>query len=203
MFRPTPGSPWCSLGAFARGPGSGLPLVGRRSDPGPASDADPAPRRLFPPPRSSGCPSPWSPCRGAASLLPTSLAGVPQWVCTSLSRWRVAGWSIRMLRSRSASVRPAGRPRSALSGVPAGSPSRPYLRRARAPSSSGRPPRWLHVAQDIKDMRFGMGLSSMRVPCPDRRDHLLLISALAIAVLSLLGPAGERIGYDRWLRRTL
>lgn len=59
------------------------------------------------------------------------------------------------------------------------------------------------MAQDIKDMRFGMGLSSMRVPCPDRRDHLLLISALAIAVLSLLGPAGERIGYDRWLRRTL
>ena len=35
---------------------------------------------------------------------------------------------------------------------------------------------------------------------PDRRDRLLLISALAIAVLSLLGAAGERIGYDRWLK---
>ena len=34
----------------------------------------------------------------------------------------------------------------------------------------------------------------------DRRDSLLLISALAIAVLSLLGAAGERIGYDRWLK---
>ena len=37
-------------------------------------------------------------------------------------------------------------------------------------------------------------------PRPDRRDRLLLISALAIAVLSLLGAAGERIGYDRWLK---
>ena len=35
---------------------------------------------------------------------------------------------------------------------------------------------------------------------PDRRDRLLLLSALAIAVLSLLGAAGERIGYDRWLK---
>ena len=38
----------------------------------------------------------------------------------------------------------------------------------------------------------------MRVSSPGRRDRLLLISALAIAVLSLLGAAGERIGYDRW-----
>ena len=49
--------------------------------------------------------------------------------------------------------------------------------------------------RDIKDMRFGMGLSSMHVSRPDRRDRLLLLSALAIAVLSLLGAAGERIGY--------
>ena len=54
--------------------------------------------------------------------------------------------------------------------------------------------------RDIKDMRFGMGLSSMHVSRPDRRDRLLLLSALAIAVLSLLGAAGERIGYDRWLK---
>ena len=54
--------------------------------------------------------------------------------------------------------------------------------------------------RDIKDMRFGMGLSSMHVSRPDRRDRLLLISALAIAVLSLLGAAGEHIGYDRWLK---
>ena len=39
------------------------------------------------------------------------------------------------------------------------------------------------------------GLSSMHVSRPDRRDRLLLIRALAIAVLSLLGAAGECIGY--------
>ena len=54
--------------------------------------------------------------------------------------------------------------------------------------------------RDIKDMRFGMGLSSMHVSLPDRRDRLLLLSALAIALLSLLGAAGESIGYDRWLK---
>ena len=38
--------------------------------------------------------------------------------------------------------------------------------------------------RDIKDMRFGMGLSSMssmHVSRPDRRDRLLLLSALVIA----------------------
>lgn len=54
--------------------------------------------------------------------------------------------------------------------------------------------------RDIKDLRFGMGLSSMRITREDRRDRLLLLSALAIALLSLLGAAGERLGYDRWLK---
>ena len=54
--------------------------------------------------------------------------------------------------------------------------------------------------RDIKDMRFGMGLSAMRVSNPQRRDRLLLLSALAIALLSLLGGAGESLGYDRWLK---
>ena len=36
-----------------------------------------------------------------------------------------------------------------------------------------------------------MGLSSMHVSRPDRRDRLLLISALAIAMLSLLGAAAS------------
>ena len=40
----------------------------------------------------------------------------------------------------------------------------------------------------------------MRTSCPERRDRLLLLSVLAIALLSLLGAAGERIGYDRWLK---
>ena len=52
--------------------------------------------------------------------------------------------------------------------------------------------------RDIKDMRFGMGMSAMRIRA--RRDRLLLLSALSIARLTLLGAAGESIGYDRWLK---
>lgn len=51
--------------------------------------------------------------------------------------------------------------------------------------------------RDIKDLRFGMGLSSLRVSTPERRDRLLLLSALAIALLTLLGAAGEAAGIDR------
>jgi len=54
--------------------------------------------------------------------------------------------------------------------------------------------------RDIKDLRFGMGMSSLHVRKPERRDRLLLLSALAIALLSLLGAAGESLGYDRWLK---
>ena len=54
--------------------------------------------------------------------------------------------------------------------------------------------------RDLKDMRFGMGMSAMRVSSPQRRDRMLLLSALAIGLLTLLGAAGESLGYDRWLR---
>jgi len=54
--------------------------------------------------------------------------------------------------------------------------------------------------RDIKDMRFGMGLGAMRISSPQRRDRMLLLSALAIALLTLLGAAGESLGYDRWLK---
>ena len=54
--------------------------------------------------------------------------------------------------------------------------------------------------RDIKDIRFGMGLSSVRVGSPERRDRLLLISAFAIALLTLLGAAGESIGLERRLK---
>ena len=54
--------------------------------------------------------------------------------------------------------------------------------------------------RDIKDLRFGMGMSSLRIRRAERRDRLLLLSALAIALLSLLGAAGEALGYDRWLK---
>ena len=54
--------------------------------------------------------------------------------------------------------------------------------------------------RDIKDIRFGMGMSSMRISRPERRDRLLLLSALSIALLTMLGAAGESLGYDRWLK---
>jgi hypothetical protein len=54
--------------------------------------------------------------------------------------------------------------------------------------------------RDTKDLRFGMGLSSVRVSDPYRRDRLLLLSAIAIVLLTLLGGAGEALGMDRLLK---
>src|SRR3954452_2335730 len=54
--------------------------------------------------------------------------------------------------------------------------------------------------RDTKDLRFGMGLSSTRIGEPMRRDRLLLISAFATALLTLLGAVGERLGMDRLLK---
>ena len=54
--------------------------------------------------------------------------------------------------------------------------------------------------RDIKDQRFGMGLESTHISTPDRRDRLFFISAIAVALLTLLGAAGESIGFDRKLK---
>lgn len=54
--------------------------------------------------------------------------------------------------------------------------------------------------RDQKNLRFGMGLSDTRIGDPDRRDRLLLISAIAISLLTLLGAAGEETGLDRTLK---
>ncbi len=54
--------------------------------------------------------------------------------------------------------------------------------------------------RDTKDLRFGMGMASIRVSTPQRRDRLWLLSAFAIALLTLLGAAGEALGYDRHLK---
>ena len=54
--------------------------------------------------------------------------------------------------------------------------------------------------RDEKDVRFGMGLGALRIADPQRRDRLLLLSALAIVLLTLLGAAGESIGLDRLLK---
>ena len=45
-----------------------------------------------------------------------------------------------------------------------------------------------------------MGLSSTRISEPMRRDRLLLISAFATVLLTLLGAVGERLGMDRLLK---
>lgn len=54
--------------------------------------------------------------------------------------------------------------------------------------------------RDMKDLRFGMGLSWVRVRSVGRRDRLLLVSALAMALLTLLGTAGESLGMERYLK---
>ena len=45
-----------------------------------------------------------------------------------------------------------------------------------------------------------MGMGEVHVSTPDRRDRLWLINAFAIALLTLLGAAGEALGYDRHLK---
>ena len=54
--------------------------------------------------------------------------------------------------------------------------------------------------RDTKDLQFGMGLSATHIGEPSRRDRLLLISAFATALLTLLGMVGESLGMDRILK---
>jgi hypothetical protein len=54
--------------------------------------------------------------------------------------------------------------------------------------------------RDSKDLRFGMGLSVLRIEDPQRRDRLLLLNAFAILLLTILGAAGESLGLDPTLR---
>ncbi len=62
--------------------------------------------------------------------------------------------------------------------------------------------RWTIEPQfrDTKDLRFGMGLSATRIGEPTRRDRLLLVSAFATALLTLLGAVGESLAMDRLLK---
>lgn len=54
--------------------------------------------------------------------------------------------------------------------------------------------------RDVKDLRFGMGMSWNHISRPDRRDRMFLVAALAQGLLTLLGEAGERAGLDRLLK---
>jgi hypothetical protein len=54
--------------------------------------------------------------------------------------------------------------------------------------------------RDTKDIHFGMGLKATHIGDSSRRDRLLLLGAMAHALLTLLGDAGERAGMDRMLK---
>ena len=54
--------------------------------------------------------------------------------------------------------------------------------------------------RDMKDLRYGMGMSWNQVGTPDRRDRMFLIAAIAHGLLTLLGAAGESLGLDRLLK---
>jgi hypothetical protein len=54
--------------------------------------------------------------------------------------------------------------------------------------------------RDTKDLRFGMGMGTIHVKSPQRRDRLWLINAFAVVLLTLIGAAGEALGYDRMLK---
>jgi hypothetical protein len=45
-----------------------------------------------------------------------------------------------------------------------------------------------------------MGLSETSINGPERRDRLLLISALSVMILTLFGAVGEKLGMDRYLK---
>jgi len=54
--------------------------------------------------------------------------------------------------------------------------------------------------RDQKDPRFGLGTGEVNLSTPARRDRLTLLVALAVALLTMLGAAGESLGLDRQLR---
>jgi hypothetical protein len=45
-----------------------------------------------------------------------------------------------------------------------------------------------------------MGMGQIRINSPERRDRLWPLYALAVALLTLLGAAGEALGFDKHLK---
>lgn len=54
--------------------------------------------------------------------------------------------------------------------------------------------------RDAKNLRFGLGLASTRIKDAGRRDRMLMLSAFAQALLTLLGAAAEEVGLDRTMK---
>ena len=55
--------------------------------------------------------------------------------------------------------------------------------------------------RDLKDLRFGMGMSWGQISEPSRRDRLILMASMASHLLTLLGEAGERCGLGKSFQR--
>ena len=77
--------------------------------------------------------------------------------------------------------------------------SKPYLAN-RVVSLYGRRFTCEENFRDEKDPRFGLGSRLARVRDASRRDRICFILAVAAALLTLLGAAGEKLGCDRLLR---
>ena len=122
------------------------------------------------------------------------------------AEWVGAGGRARVLRG--ATVTAAGYPVATVVCVQAKDMQQPWCLAASVTNETARAlvnlygKRWgiEGAFRDTKDLRFGMGMSAMHVSTPDRRDRLWLINAFAVVLLTLLGAAGEALGYDRHLK---
>jgi len=54
--------------------------------------------------------------------------------------------------------------------------------------------------RDLKDQRYGWGFQETHIGNPERRDRALFISSICTVLLTLLGAAGENIGFDKKLK---
>jgi hypothetical protein len=126
--------------------------------------------------------------------------------CRPAAEWVGHGGRARKLRH--ARVTAQGRQVGAVVCVHAKGMKEPWCLAASDPEASAAvlvqhyARRWTiePAFRDTKDLRFGMGLSSTRIGEPMRRDRLLLVSAFAMALLTLLGATGESLGMDRLLK---
>ena len=122
------------------------------------------------------------------------------------AEWVGAGGRARVLRC--ATVTAAGYPVATVVCVQAKDMKQPWCLAASVTNETARAlvnlygKRWgiEGAFRDTKDLRFGMGMGAMHVSTPDRRDRLWLINAFAVVLLTLLGAAGETLGYDRHLK---
>jgi len=122
------------------------------------------------------------------------------------AEWVGAGGRARVLRG--ATVTAAGYPVATVVCVQAKDMKQPWCLAASVTQETARAlvnlygKRWgiEGAFRDTKDLRFGMGMGAMHVSTPDRRDRLWLINAFAVVLLTLLGAAGEALGYDRHLK---